>query len=256
MLSQQAKDQLKKIRLKALVDADDAIEGAGLASGLSTQEYLDILIGHLFEAKMQTKLDNLIDEAGFADKGACLENLCFDADRGLDRNLIAELSTGAYIARGHNILCLSPAGGGKTYLGCAFGLAACRQFVKVSYADCRDFVDELLIAKQDPKEHKKLVGKISKIPLLIIDEWLGTELNVEAMDELFRVVDKRMRAKKSTIFCSQRMVDAWPAFMGGYLSAESIVDRVKNNAYIIEIGGEISMRERLMDEELKRYARK
>ena len=42
--------------------------------------------------------------------------------------------------------------------------------------------------------------------------------------------------------------------MGDYPAAESIVDRLKNNAYKVELKGEVSMRERCMDEELRAYA--
>jgi hypothetical protein len=42
--------------------------------------------------------------------------------------------------------------------------------------------------------------------------------------------------------------------MGDYPAAESIVDRLKNNAYVVELRGEVSMRERCMDEELRAYA--
>jgi len=44
--------------------------------------------------------------------------------------------------------------------------------------------------------------------------------------------------------------------MGDYPAAESIVDRLKNNAYTVELKGEVSMRERCMDEELRAYAQR
>ena len=87
------------------------------------------------------------------------------------------------------------------------------------------------------------------------DDWLlSEELKPGAVDELFAVVDARTRAKKSTIVCAQYRVEGWPKRMGDYPAAESIVDRLKNNAYKVELKGEISMRERCMDEELRAYA--
>ena len=88
-----------------------------------------------------------------------------------------------------------------------------------------------------------------------VDDWLlSEEMKPGAVDELYAVVDARTRAKKSTIVCAQYRVEGWPKRMGDYPAAESIVDRLKNNAYKVELKGEISMRERCMDEELRAYA--
>ena len=53
---------------------------------------------------------------------------------------------------------------------------------------------------------------------------------------------------------SYRLQEGWPKRMGDYPAAESIVDRLKNNAYKVELKGEVSMRESCMDEELRAYA--
>ena len=73
---------------------------------------------------------------------------------------------------------------------------------------------------------------------------MSEEMKPGAVDELYAVVDARTRAKKSTIVCAQYRVEGWPKRMGDYPAAESIVDRLKNNAYKVELKGEISMRER------------
>ena len=81
--------------------------------------------------------------------------------------------------------------------------------------------------------------------MMAYDAWLLSEdVKPGAVDELYAVVNMRTRAKKSTIVCAQYHVKDWPKRMGDYPAAESIVGRLKNSAYKVEIKSEISMRER------------
>ena len=58
------------------------------------------------------------------------------------------------------------------------------------------------------------------------------------------------------ILASQYLAGGWAERMGGYPAAESVVDRVKNRAYTIELKGDKSMRERFMDPEIKAHVDK
>jgi DNA replication protein DnaC len=60
-----------------------------------------------------------------------LENIEYHADRKLDKVQITRLSTCNYIQEKHNIIILGASGAGKTYISCAFGIAACRNFFTV-----------------------------------------------------------------------------------------------------------------------------
>lgn len=136
----------------------------------------------------------------------------------------------------------------------ALGVAACRQYVRTLYVNYRDMLDELAIARKEVARHGALVKRLSNVPLLVVDDYLLKDADEGDMDELFSVIDRRTVGRKSTILASQYLVGGWAERMGGYPAAESVIDRIKNRAYTIELKGDVSMRERFMDEELRAYA--
>lgn len=254
MLDEQTIEKLRKLKLQPMIDSVQSLQTTPDARSMSHDEWLGVVIDHLYEVKCTRKLENLIKGAALGCPGAYIEDLCLDPDRCIDRGVVAKFAVGDYIAKGHNIIVLSAAGGGKTWFASALGLCACKQFVKVKYINYRDMLDELAIARSAPEKHRRLINQLVRVPLLIADDWLLRDADVGDFDELFAVIDGRARARKSTILCSQYQVEGWPNRMGGYPAAESVVDRIKNNAYIIELKGKMSMRERYMDEELKSHA--
>lgn len=253
MLKQQTIDKLKKMNMKPMVDAAAAVDGT--SAGLAKEEWLDILVDRLYEQRMSTKINNLIRAARLPCPGAYIEDLITDADRGLDLGLIDRLATCSYITKGHNVIVLGASGAGKSWLVSALALSACRQLYRVECVSMPEMVDELATLRLDSVAHAKRVKQLRSKHLLVIDDWLLRETRPEAVDELFSIVDARTRARKSMVVCAQYRVEGWPSRMGGYPAAESIVDRLKNNAYVVELKGETSMRERCMDEELRAYAK-
>lgn len=252
MLKQQTIDKLRKMKMQPIVDAAASVDGA--VGKLTKEEWLDILVDRLYEERMATKINNLIKAANLPCPGAYIEDLITDADRGLDIGLIDRLASCSYIPKGHNVIVLGASGAGKSWLVSALALSACRQLYRVECVSMPDMVDELGTLRCDPVAHTKRIKQLKSKNLLVVDDWLlSEEMKPGAVDELFAVVDARTRVKKSTIVCAQYRVEGWPSRMGDYPAAESIVDRLKNNAYVVELKGEISMRERCMDEELRAY---
>ena len=251
-MKKQTEQKLRKMGMGAVADAADAMGGA--ASSLSKEEWLEILVDRLYDEKMAKKLDNLIKAAHFSQPDAYIEDLITDPDRMLDVGLIDRLAAGEFTAKHHDVVIMGAAGSGKSWLTCALGISACRRFEKVEYVCTQDLVDELLVLRQNPEARKKRMKQLVNRDVLIADDWLCKETDIDALDDMFAVVDKRSRAKRPTVFCSQFLIEGWASRMGGYPDAESIVDRIKNNSYKLELKGEISMRERCMAEELRRNA--
>ena len=91
--------------------------------------------------------------------------------------------------------------------------------------------------------YRKLIRKYAKVNLLILDEWLLTELTTEEATILLEITESRHKVA-STIFCSQIDPSGWHTKLGNETIAEAILDRIIHDSYQILIDGEISMRER------------
>ena len=76
----------------------------------------------------------------------------------MDQALIAKLSTCAFIQDKHNILLLGASGAGKTYMACAFGIAACKNFLRVKYVRLPDLLNDLAVAKNTGTVSVKLTA--------------------------------------------------------------------------------------------------
>ena len=78
-------------------------------------------------------LQKLMKQSAFRYPNACMEDIEYLPDRNLDKSLLLELSTGRYITDSHHVILKGASGSGKTYLSNALGVAACRNYTKVSY---------------------------------------------------------------------------------------------------------------------------
>lgn len=209
---------------------------------LSFEDRFAMLVDIEWGRRKSAKLDRLIKSAEFRESQACIENVEYFADRKLDKTQILRLSTGRYIQEKHNIIIKGASGNGKTYMGCAFGIAACRQSYKVRYIRLPDLLDELAVARGEGI-YRKVIKKYTKVDLLILDEWLLTPLKETEARDLLEIVESRYQVA-STIFCSQFDPRGWHEKIGEGTLADAILDRIVHGSYQMLIDGEISMRER------------
>ena len=139
-------------------------------------------------------------------------------------------------------------GSGKTYLACAFGMEACKQYFTVKYVRLPDLLIDLKSAR-DSGRYQQIMKNYTNPKLLILDEWLLLKLNEGDAEIIFELIHKR-RKRSSTIFCSQFRESEWyDLLLGGETPlADAIMDRITYDSYKIEIecsdpSKDISMRE-------------
>ena len=122
----------------------------------------------------------------------------------------------------------------------AFGGNACMERYRVQYIRLPDLFQEIEEAKIQG-HYKKYMKKLSKVDLLILDEFLLTNISEGERNDLFEVIQSRTD-NKSTIYCSQWAPEGWLGKLGNGPLADAILDRIRNSSYTILLKGR-SLRE-------------
>jgi DNA replication protein DnaC len=244
MMNEHTLTKLHEMKLSGMAEAYKEQASNKEFQKMSFEDRLSLLVDLEYSRRKSNTLQRLIKSATFLNSNACIEDIEYYEDRKLNKELILKLASGTYIHESHNIILKGPTGSGKSFMASAFGVAACRQFYKVKYIRLPELLDELSLAKLAADgSYRKCIKKYTKVDLLILDEWLLTELTTDEAAILLEIAEARHKVA-STIFCSQIDPSGWHTKLGNETIAEAILDRIIHDSYQLLIDGDVSMRER------------
>lgn len=248
MTNQSTIDKLIEMRLTSMADAFRNQLSDPKMSEVPFEDRFGMLADIEYSNRKNNRLKRLIHNAGFDQPDASIMDIDYTSGRKLKKSMIQRMATCEYIAEHRNLFITGATGSGKTYMSCAFGMEACKQYYSTKYVRLPDLLIDLEMSRNDGS-YKKVMSKYANPVLLIIDEWLLLKPNDNEQKDIFELLHKR-RKKSSTIFCSQYQKDGWYEQLGGGSSplADAILDRIMHDSYIINIESlnpekDISMRE-------------
>lgn len=198
------------------------------------------------EIRREHRVSALIKKAGFPLPGATIAEIDYREERGITRVRMKRYATHDWDSETLNVIITSPSGGGKTYLVCALGIAACQNGYTVAYTRMDDLARALVIARCDSIKHQAMLNEYSEVSLLLIDDFLTVGIDPDAAADLFTILANREH-RAATVIASQSGPDYWVDVLPDKVAADSIVNRLVNHAKKITLG-EVDMRRELSEQ--------
>ena len=238
--------KLREMRLPAFANAYIAqMEQPDSFSEMSFDERMAVMIDKEYDSRNSNRIKRLLKKSSLPYTKASTGDIAYLPERKLNRDLINRLGTCDFIARKRNILVMGATGAGKTFLASAIAADACRDGWPALYVRLPDFFIEYANAAVNHKEFE-ILKKYQKVSLLVLDEFLLIPADDAQQRILLELLERRY-GRSSTIFCSQFSPEGWHDQLGGSAIADSILDRITPNSYTITIHGDVSMRQRLSE---------
>jgi len=234
MNTQRTQEKLTMLKLHGMARRYKTI----LDTPVHQQPDMHTLLALLVEAEEEHRIQHRSDRYLRKSKlryDALPEEIHCIPERGLSKEHFLKLSDNSYIKKGENILISGATGCGKSFLSCALGRQACQHGYSCSFFPVNRLMDELAAARIDGS-YRKVLKKIEKTPLIVLDDFGLKMLDANSSLALIEILDERYK-KGAVIITSQLPVSKWYDLFSEVTHADAAMDRLTANAHKIDLTG-------------------
>lgn len=215
--------------------------------GWAYEDFLRDLLEAEIQSRQKRTSERRLKGARFPDLKT-LEQIDWQALKGISRPKILELSSCEYLARAEDIVLAGPIGTGKTHLAIALGVEAAKQRFRVAFYRAADLVRVVLEAR-DERQLGRLYRRLQKVNLLIVDELGFVPFDRAGGELLFNLIADRYE-KRSTMVTTNLAFSEWVEVFGDEKMTTALLDRLSHHAHILTTQG-VSYRTRKRRKEMK-----
>src|SRR6266542_3146900 len=138
-------------------------------------------------------------------------------------------------AKAENIVFIGPTGVGKTGLASGLLLKALQNGYRGTFLRAQDLFDEMYASLAD-RSSRKLVDRLARVDLLVVDEMGYLNLRPEQTNIFFKLMEERYR-KKATVITTNLDFEEWHNFLGNKALVTALLSRLRHQCHTVKIDG-------------------
>jgi DNA replication protein DnaC len=233
-MTEELEQLLKGLHLKKILDlVDDEIRRAEKEQ-ITYHEFLLRLVRPQWHAKQQQALEWRIKRAALPELWS-LETFPYKEQPGVNRRQIRTLAELDFIPKAENVVLIGPTGVGKTGLASGLLLKALENGYRGQFVRAQDLFDDMYASLAD-RSSRKLINRLARLDLLVIDEMGYLNLKPEQTNIFFKLMEERYN-RRATLITTNLDYEEWHNFLGQRPMVEALLSRLRHHCHTLRIDG-------------------
>jgi DNA replication protein DnaC len=225
---------LRSLRLHKIADRLDEELALADKDGISHQELLARLLRAQWHCQQEGVLAYRIKQASMPEKWT-IESFPWKRQPGVTQRQIRGFAELDFVPRAENIVFIGPTGVGKTGLATGLLLKALQNGHRGLFIRAQDLFDEMYASLAD-RSSRKLLNRLSRVDVLVIDEMGYLNLRPEQTNIFFKLMEERYR-RRPTIITTNLDYTEWANFLGNKSLVEALLSRLRHQCHTVRVEG-------------------
>jgi DNA replication protein DnaC len=230
----ECKQLLRTLHLHGIAESLDAELAEAEKKERSYSDFFVRLLRAQWHKRQESALAWRIRQANMPEKWT-LESFPWKKQPGVSQRQIRGFADLEFIRSAQNIVFIGPTAVGKTGLASGLLLKALQNGHRGLFIRAQDLFDEMYASLAD-RSSRKLIDRLARVDLLVVDEMGYLNLKPEQTNIFFRLMEERYR-RKSTIVTTNLDFTEWHNFLGNKALVDALLSRLRHQCHTVRIEG-------------------
>ena len=226
---------LRALKLHQIRKILDERLAAATKEGPSYEDFVRRLLREEHHAQQARFLEGRVARAQLPEYWP-LETFPWDRQPGVQRAVIEQLATLAFIGAATSVVLIGPTGVGKTGLACGVLLKALLAGRRCQFVQAQNLFDDMFRSLADHSS-RKLLDRMLRVEVLQVDELGYLNLRPEQSNIFFKLMEERYARRLCTIITTNLDYEEWYGFLGQKPMVAALLDRLRHRCVTIRIDG-------------------